>query len=425
MYDEDPVVDDPLTDPLVDQRARLAKMRGQQLSLAQNPFGGPQQPNMSMAPGAGSMQPPAGPAPAAAPVATPAPPQPTSVDLMKQMSEEMNRRPDSAPYIADAKKREEQSNRRLMLSLTLGQMGGEAMQPFAKALQEQSLKDGQPYEIPGGWGRVTSEGVIWNPEKQREAKLAHLQNLYGVQEKTETARLGQQQRSDDRNRDFAFRREMEEGRRSDRQEAAADRRAARAESAGGRAEQLRWRVEDQNRNHFDQITKDTRDVLNQSRVLAQLPPDGKLSAVQQGSLIIMLNKFQDPGSVVREGEYDRVKAAQGMLQRWGNLPEYFKTGKPLPPAMVVDLRKAIDLYTQAAENTMRDTAGSYISLARQRGLDPAQIVTDPRWHGSGRPGGDGSEPPAGAVRPKGSATPVPMRATDGPPPGAVRARGES
>lgn len=387
MYDDE-AIDDPLTDPLVDQRARLAKMRGQQLSLAQNPFGGPQQPNMSMAPGAGSMPPPAGPAPAPAPAAAPAPQRPSSGDLMQQMSEEMSRRPDSAPYIADAKKREEQSNRRLMLSLTLGQMGGEAMQPFAKALQEQSLKDGQPYEIPGGWGRVTSDGVIWNPEKQREAKLAHLQNLYGVQEKADTARLGQQQRSDDRNRDFAFRREMEEGRRDDRREAAADRRAGRADAAGSRAEQQRWRMEDQTRNHFDQITKDTRDVLNTARVLESMPTNGRLTPIQQSNLIILLNKFQDPGSVVREGEFDRVAAAQGLLQKWGNLPAKIQTGQPLPPALQRDIQEAINLYVTAAQNTMRDTAGSYISLARQRGLDPAQVVTDVRWHGSTRPGGD-------------------------------------
>lgn len=169
----DELIDDPLADPLIDQRARAEKMRGGQLSLAQNPFAGPQQPQMSMA---GAPQPAA-------------PPKMTREQREQELYDRINKRPDGEQYVEQAKRREEGSNRRLMLALTLGSMGGEAMQPFAKSLQEHALKESTPYEIPGGWGTATSQGVVWNEGKQRESDLTHLQFMQKQDQDAETKRL--------------------------------------------------------------------------------------------------------------------------------------------------------------------------------------------------------------------------------------------
>src|SRR5262245_44241301 len=169
----------------------------------------------------------------------------------------------------------------MLMGMALAMKGGESFKGVGGHVLTQALGDKGEYEIPGGWGTATPSGVVWNPEKQREAQLGHLQAIYSAQERAETLR-----------------------------ESRAQTNAFRDANQNQRNQQQNWHAEDQARNHFDQVTKDTRDVLNMGRALSTLPPDGRLTPVQQQSLIIMLNKFQDPGSVVREGEFNRVAEAQ-------------------------------------------------------------------------------------------------------------------
>ena len=310
-------------------------------------------------------------------------PSGTAAQLLAQINERIGKRPDAEPLMEYARQRREQANQNMVLGLTLGAKGGSAFAPAAQHVLTQALKESGDYEIPGGWGTVTQKGVVWNPEKQEQADPQKLVTLYGIQERAESQR---QYRS----------------------ETQAQRDAQQAQ----RQDQQRWRFEDQARSHFDQVTKDTRDVLNMGRALSTLPPDGRLTPVQQQSLIIMLNKFQDPGSVVREGEFNRVAEAQGLLQKWGNIPAKIVSGQPMPPALVRDIRAVLGLYTTAAENTMRSTGKDYYENAEKRGLDPTQVVTDPRWHPQrgGRPGassdlGRGTAESPITVRPRGAAAP--------------------
>jgi len=109
-------------------------------------------------------------------------------------------------------------------------------------------------------------------------------------------------------------RENARDRAADRRIAADATAATRADTASRAREgldlrQTQARLENENRyrDDFNSVTKNTREVLENARVLQTIPSTGRLSPVQQQSLIILLNKFQDPGSVVREGEFDRVK----------------------------------------------------------------------------------------------------------------------
>src|SRR5262252_6115187 len=221
------------------------------------------------------------------------------------MMAKIGQQPDESKLLQYAQQRSERANQNAILGLALSSMGGSAFKPVGAQIFQQALKEQGDYEIPGGWGTVTPQGVVWNPEKQQEAALAHLQAMYTAKERAETLRESRAQTA--AYKDFNIQNKNQQ-------------------------------QEDQARNHFDQITKDTRDVLNMGRVLQQLPPDGKLSPLMTQSLMILLNKFQDPGSVVREGEFNRVAEAQALLQKWGNIPAKIASGRPLPPAMMRDLQ---------------------------------------------------------------------------------------
>jgi len=107
---------------------------------------------------------------------------------LAQINEKIGKRPEAGPLIDYARQRREQSNRDLMLALTLGAKGGEAFQPAAGHVLTQALKSGGDYEIPGGWGTVTDKGVVWNPEKQEQADLQRLTTIYAAQVRAENAR---------------------------------------------------------------------------------------------------------------------------------------------------------------------------------------------------------------------------------------------
>lgn len=339
---------------------------------------------------------PQAPAPAAAD------PRQQSTDALMQASKLASQMPDISSLTEMAQQRQEQSGRTFAAGLALSGLGGEAFQPAGGQVLRQALAQAAPYDVPGGWGTVEGGKFTANPFKQQEAQIGHLETQARIYESqaqhaatVEERRLAGI-RADETRRELA--RQSDETRRMIGGLAA----GTRGEAQEDRRRQANWRFEDNARNHFDQITKDTRDVLNMSRALRDLPADGKLSPIQQQSLIIMLNKFQDPGSVVREGEFDRVAAAQGLLQKWGNLPQKIATGQPLPPALVRDIQTVITTYTTAAENTMRDTAREYVRTSRERGLDPAQVVTDPRWRADvTRPGGAATPADGGAAAPAG------------------------
>jgi hypothetical protein len=293
--------------------------------------------------------------------------------LEEKLLDQIGKVPDAGPLMAYAQQRHDQANQNMLLGLALQAKGGEAFKPAGGQVLTQALKESGDYDIPGGWGTVTPQGVVWNPEKQQEAALSHLQAMYAAKERAETSR---------------------------------DRASMQQSYRDFNMQNKNQQQEDQARNHFDQITKDTRDVLNMGRVLQQLPPDGRLSPLMTQSLMILLNKFQDPGSVVREGEFNRVAEAQALLQKWGNIPAKIASGRPLPPAMMRDLQATINTYIQSAQNTMASTGKDYFELAEKRGLDPRQVVTDPRWHprrAAPEGGGRGTAQAPISVRPRAQA----------------------
>jgi len=176
----------------------------------------------------------------------------------------------------------------------------------------------------------------------------------------------------------------------DRQ-SAEDRKVLKSIGGGGAggADQARiFRGEDTMRNDFNRITQDLREEVNATGKITQIinaNAGRRPDAITQQSLVILLNKFLDPGSVVREAEFDRVVKAQGLEGRASNLKAMLLKGEPLSDAMIAQINGLAQLYQQAAESKMRRVGGEYMEIAKRRGYDPDSVISDPRYRGTPAP----------------------------------------
>ena len=139
------------------------------------------------------------------------------------------------------------------------------------------------------------------------------------------------------------------------------------------------------------MTKDLREEMNATSKITQIvsatPPGQKPDAITQQSLVILLNKFLDPGSVVREGEFDRVVKAQGLEGQARNLSDRILRGMPLD-------MNTINQINGLAK--VQKYANDYISIADRRKLNPENVISDPRFRGgSAASGAPAAGVPAG------------------------------
>src|SRR5262245_59757947 len=149
-------------------------------------------------------------------------------------------------------------------------------------------------------------------------------------------------------------------------------------------EMRRFRGEDALRGDFERLTKDLREQVQQTGTISELihsAPQGQLSPVAQQSIVILLNKFQDPGSVVREGEFKRVVDAQGLVQRAQNLSALILQGAPLSPEMVEQIDELSKLYAKAASSKIQRYGKQYADIATRRGYNVDSVISDPAWRG--------------------------------------------
>lgn len=146
------------------------------------------------------------------------------------------------------------------------------------------------------------------------------------------------------------------------------------------ADRGRIRLEDQYRREFDTAIKSDIEELSQigkvKTILGSVPAGGKPNAIQQDVLVTLLMKFIEPGSVVREGEYDRLVSRQGLVARAQTLLNKIQTGEPLTGEALNQISQLANLFNEAATNRVRKKAGQISTLATNRGLDIGNIVLD-------------------------------------------------
>lgn len=293
--------------------------------------------------------------------------------------------PDLSDWQSYAKQRG-QEGEGAMINALAAQFAG----PQFEGLQAQLLRKAAAAQDPMKLGNalMTPNGqIIKDPYAARDMRRAALERQYGGllsaierQDKDERDRADRLQQQDFMNQ---FRTDNANAQRNWQNESL----ALRREMAANRQEDhsKTWRAEDTLRGDFDKQTKDLREELQATGKITQIvgatPPGQKPDAITQQSLVILLNKFLDPGSVVREGEFDRVVKAQGLEGRARNLADRVLKGQPLDANTIGQINGLAQLYQQAATQKIQTIANNYSDIAKKRKLDVGSVISDPRFRG--------------------------------------------
>jgi hypothetical protein len=152
----------------------------------------------------------------------------------------------------------------------------------------------------------------------------------------------------------------------------------------GPSESTLWRAEDKLRGDFEQITAPFRTQLAETQKITDIFQSygnnpKAIAAIPQQSLVILLNKFLDPTSVVREGEFNRVVEAQGLEARAQNYLSRVMEGKPLDVSAINQIADLAKLYERAADAKIRQYANEYSAIAETRGLDIGSVISNPSY----------------------------------------------
>lgn len=275
-----------------------------------------------------------------------------------------------------------QAGQSAMLNALAAQFAGESFQPIQAQYLKRAAAASDPMKIGGGI--LTPDGqFIKDPFAQRDARRTALERQAGALEKLHS----DQKRDAERREDRLLAQDSLDAYRTASLKSLDAFRTANLKNRGdgneGAQDARIWRAEDTLRGDFDKLTKDLREEMNATSKITQIvsatPPGQKPDAITQQSLVILLNKFLDPGSVVREGEFDRVVKAQGLEGQARNLADRLLRGMPLDLNTINQINGLAKLYSDAAEAKIRAHAKDYTDIAVRRKLNPENIISDPRF----------------------------------------------
>lgn len=308
--------------------------------------------------------------------------------VQKQLDDLEGEEVDTSALQAFAKQ-QGQAGEMATLNALAAQYAGEGFQPVQAQFLKRAAAAAEPMKMGGGM--LTPQGqFLKDPFAARDSRRTALERqalglerMAGEEEKTAQAREDRQAR--DRQSD-EFRRQglsLQERMLELRRDMANNKQPDDSKT---------WRAEDNLRKDFDALTKDLREQVTQTSNITQIisatPPGQKPDAITQQSLVILLNKFLDPGSVVREGEFDRVVKAQGLLGQVANLKDRILLGQPLDANTIRQINGLSQLYSQAATKKIQAIASNYSDIASKRNLDVSSVISDPRFRGGGAPAGN-------------------------------------
>lgn len=305
-----------------------------------------------------------------------------AADAYKQGLDLYNREPDMGDLQSFAKQRTQQGESS-MLNALAAQYAGENFQP----VQAQFLKKAAAAQEPmkAGSGFITADGkYIKDPQANQDKKAEFLLQQAKAYEQMATNAQTTQEAAEARRAQKEIENQLRMMGLNIQQQGLAIRQA----NAGKGDDSKIWRGEDSLRKDFDTITKDLREQMEQTSRITDIvratPPGQKPDAITQQSLVILLNKFLDPGSVVREGEFDRVVKAQGLEGQAKNLADRILKGQPLDANTINQINGLAQLYYKASEAKMRNHAANYSEISRRRGYNPENVISDPRFRGGGK-----------------------------------------
>lgn len=290
--------------------------------------------------------------------------------------------------LQDFAKQRGQQGDSAMLNAMAAQFAGEGFAPLQEQLLKKASTSRDPIKMAGGM--ITPDGgFVKDPEAAQDKQVNMLlQRSAQLAQIAETANTAQERIKADKER--AQINDWFKMMGVNIQQQGIDLRTAIAANKEGDHSKT-WRAEDNLRGDFDKMTKDLREELNATSKITQIvsstAPGTRPDAITQQSLVILLNKFLDPGSVVREGEFDRVVKAQGLEGRAANLKAYLLKGEPLNDTAIAQINGLATLYSNAASAKVQKYANDYTAIAQRRNLNPENVISDPRFRGGSQLGG--------------------------------------
>lgn len=316
-------------------------------------------------------------------------------DFQEQASALQSQAPDVAGYQQMARQRSEEGANALTLAIA-AQRAGPQFEQLGGSYLKRAMEARNPMSA-GKAGMITPEGeFVADPTFGREQRISQLMqqaqkyDALAVQAQTaqEKAAL-QQQAAQDRAQAKQQQMALQASIFGMRQDARQENMALRRERNEQTDSMQRMRIEDSMANSFTQATKDLEQELVATRKVSQLAPSmlgRRPNAIEQQSMIVLLNRFLDPDSVVREGEFNRVAQAQGLIQQAQNLSNRIGHGELMSDKLVAQIVQMSNFYEQAARAKMQRIGDQYSTLAQQRGLRPDAIVRTPEYRPGQSPG---------------------------------------
>jgi hypothetical protein len=151
----------------------------------------------------------------------------------------------------------------------------------------------------------------------------------------------------------------------------------------GAVDTRRYRQEDSLRANFDNRVKPyVEEIDATSKILdvaAAVPPGKRPDPITQQAFVILLNKFLDPGSVVREGEFARVLEAQGVFRQAQMLKDRIVKGDILDQQSLDQITGLARTYQDIANRKIGRVANEIADVARRRNLDVESVILNPAY----------------------------------------------
>jgi hypothetical protein len=292
--------------------------------------------------------------------------------------------PDRSGLAAYGQRRAGEGRRALNLALA-AQEAGKDMAPLAKHFMQQSSAAQTPEKVGGGI--IDAEGnFVEDPSHMQDMKIKSLQAEQSQIESILQKNLSAKERA-----------HWEQARLDSLVAQKAATAATAAEGRASRLEQGNWRVADGMSRQFDAQVKSLTEELYATQKMAGIAPGRRPNAIEQQGLAILLQKFQDPDSVVREAEYARAGQAAGLVDRATNIYAQVMRGEILPDSSVRDIRAMSQMFEEASKQKLQRLGDLYSDKSRRRGLNPEDVVVNQFYKHGGGGGGGGGLPPGVTV----------------------------
>jgi hypothetical protein len=328
----------------------------------------------------------------------------TQISEYQKQLQDLNKDPDYGDIAQAARQRGMMGVQSMGAALAAG-MGPQDMQGLQKTMSAESMRQMLPQKVEGGEVDVSGQVHI-DPGFKRQKQIETLRESINALEKQKLTAVTTEERLRAEALQHQQMNQLKEMQIQAMQEAARDRAAQARENAAIRRDALdakngplsgkdRAQIEDRMGDDFRSQTKNYVTELDAARKILTIPTDRKWTPIEQQSAIVMLNKILDPGSVVREGEFDRVAQAQGVFQRAQLALERLKTGATLSPALAADIRNVAEFYNKASGQRMNMIAQDYTDRSKRRGLDARNVVgiyAPPEPAEGAAPGGPAAAP---------------------------------